>query len=1028
MELSGDTPNPLALTLPSAGASPDSLVASSGRYEIRREVGRGGQSVVYAAFDKSLNREVALKVPRVGVDGQLHPDAEARFLREARITARLEHPNIIAVHEIGRSDDGQLFCTQRLVRGDEHGRVGTLGKAMSGLTSLPERLALLPRLLAVCDAISYAHEQGVVHRDLKPDNVVLGRLGETVVLDWGIARVLSESEAPPGRVQTLEGQAIGTPLYMSPEQAQGRRELINKSSDVWSIGVMLYELLAGTPPHLAPSLVEVMDKVRTSPVPPLQQRSPGVPRALAALVMRALERDQARRYPDAKALADDLRAFLDGRTVGAHDYSAVELVRLFVSRNRTAAIIGVVSVVLLVAAVFALSRAVNESRASLASAYVQKARQAEAMLRWEEASAWYAAARELAATEEATVGLRSAWPRANQQTIELVGHQGSVISLASSADGHTLFSGGADGTVRIWDLATHAAPRVLQGSASVNALALSRDGRTLYSGGEDNQLHQWDLASGQGSVIAPLSDAINALAVSPDGTTIAVATEAKEVLLFELATGKPRWTSAHLKPVYTVAFSPDGATLVSASWDGVVKVWRVADGELLKSWGAHLGSVLSATFSPDGLWLATGGRDSTVRVWSTATWAEVQTLVGNTQKAYAVAWSRDGQFIASAGADGTSRAWSKQLVPLASASLGRDDELRATVFMGQSSTVATGGRRGVITVRTLADRVPPQLGQIETIALSELSDGRWATQQSHGFALFSPDLRQRESFEHAQGDPHPLEDYPTRGMVITRDGTLAVGSSVDGKVNFYDVSARRPLKQLSEHQASIDSITLSPDDQRLLTLDRSGRAMLWSVSEQKLIAELPRAGDGLFSGAFSPDGRWIVTAAYDRKVRLYDTQTLAEVRVFVGHELGVRSVAFSPDSSRIAAGGWDHTVRLWNVADGAMTTTLLGHQDVVSSVDFSPDGRQLASGSFDGTLRLWNLATNSEALRYVVDEGRINTLRYARDGQSIYYARMNPHRLVLIDERVPATLKEVLEATSITLSGLNASWTPRSQR
>ena len=989
-------------------------------------MGRGGQSIVYAAFDRSLGREVALKVPRVGVDGRVHPDAEARFLREARITALLEHPNIISVHEIGRSDDGQLFCTQRLVRGDEHGRVGTLGQAMGGLTTLAERLALLPRLLDVCDAISYAHEHGVVHRDLKPDNVVLGRLGETVVLDWGLARVLSQGEAPAGPVQTLEGQAIGTPLYMSPEQAHGRRDLIGKTSDVWSLGVMLYELLAGAPPFLGTSLVEVMEKVQSSPVPPLLQRSPGVPRALAALVMRALERDQARRYPDAKALADDLRAFLDGRTVGAHDYSAAELARLFVSRNRTAAIVGVVSVVLLVAAVFALWRAVQDSRVSLAAAYVQKARQAETMLRWEEAAAWYAAARELSATEEAAAGLRSAWPRANQRTIELVGHEGSVIALASSADGQTLFSGGADGTVRVWNLATPGPARVFAGTLSVNALALSRDGRSLFSGGEDNQLRQWDVASGEGSVLAPLTDAINALATSPDGATLAVATEAKQVLLFELATGRPRWEGAHLRPVYTVAFSPDGALLVSGSWDGVVNVWRVADGSLVKTWTGHQGSVLGAAFSPDGSFLLTSGRDSTVRVWRTGTWTEVQTLVGNTQKAYAAAWSRDGQFIASAGADGTSRVWSAQHWPLPSASLGRDDELRTTLFLGDSTTLVTGGRRGVITLRPIGDRVPPQRGQIDMLAISELADGRLAGQQTLGFGVFSPDLRIRESFEPSRNEAALAESYPARGVVLTRDGKLAVGSSLDGKVNFYDVAARRPLAQLAEHEAPIDALTLSPDETRLLTLDRRGRALLWSVPERRLLAELPRAPDGLFSGAFSADGRWIATAAYDRKVRLYDAQTLTEVRVFLGHELGVRCVAFSPDSTRLAAGGWDHSVRLWNAADGTLTATLLGHQDVVSSVAFSGDGRRLVSGSFDGTLRIWDLATKSEVLRYVADEGRVNALRFSRDGRSLYYARMNLHRLALVDEQVPATLDEVLKATSVTLHGLTADWNPRS--
>ncbi|MDX2013398.1 MAG: serine/threonine-protein kinase [Myxococcaceae bacterium] len=990
------------------------------RYELRRELARGGQSIVWVAFDRELGREVAFKMPLPGPDGSVDAQTEARFLREARLTARLDHPNVITVHEFGRTTDGRLFCAQRLVQGDELGRVGTLAEAIHEATTLDQRLALLPRVLAVCNAVAYAHQLGVVHRDLKPDNVVLGRLGETVVLDWGLGRVLGEvDDATPlaAGPSTLDGQVFGTPLYMSPEQARGERDRVGPRSDVWSLGVMLYEVLTGRTPFAAPgrSIPEVIEAVRDEAVPPLLAQAPRVPRALAAVVTRALERDEARRYPDAGALAKDLEAFLDGRAVGVYDYSAAELLRLVVRRNRTASLVGAVSLAVLVVAFAALVRSVQENRRSLAGAYVEKGRLAEGLLRWEEAAVWYAAAKGLASREDAAAGLRVVWPRATQPSRQWAAHEGGVKALVASPDGATLYSAGVDRAVRAWNVSSGASVKVLEGhSQTVNALALSPDGATLFSGSEDNTVRRWDPASGAGAVLVTLPDAVNAVVVRPGGGALAIGCEDGTVSLFE--GGALRVLTRHRHPVYTVAFSPNGAWLASGSWDGDARVTDVGTGAPVASLQGHDHAVLAMAFSPDGTLLASAGRDTTVRLWSTSTWNEPKVLLGNTQKVYALAWEQGGELLASAGADGTSRVWARpHHLPLASGSLGRDDELSATTFLPGTKVLVTAGRRGVITVRSL-EGVTPQLSNWHDIwTLTELDDGRVAIPHQGGVAFVAA--------PRGEVTRPPLTAMSSRLVVVTRDGSLAASAGVSSSVTLFDVGTGAVLAEFVGHEGQLEELTFSRDERWLASVDRTGLAFVWDVARRTRLVALPRVKDGLFGAAFAPDGRRLALASYGRTVHVYDTSTWQSVLELRGHAHGVRAVAFSPDATVLASAGWDRSVRLWRVADGAPLATLYGHQDVVNDLSFSPDGTRLASGSHDATIRLWDVDQHLEVMRFIPDEGRVNRVRFSRDGRRLFYTRQALHSIDLVDEKVPASLDEVLSRTGLSIDGLRVVWT-----
>jgi tetratricopeptide (TPR) repeat protein len=313
-------------------------IALDERYREGEEIGRGGGGRVVRAVDRRLDRPVALKVPVAA-----EASSRARLEREARVMARLEHPGIVPVHDAGRLVDGTPYYAMKLLGGR------TLRDVVRAATTLDERLVLAPHVLAVAEAVAYAHSRRVIHRDLKPANVLVGEFGETVVIDWGLAKDLAATGDDAITLgggasfgdQTEAGAVMGTPQYMPPEQARG--EVVDERADVYALGAILYDLLAGAPPYPLVPGESVLARVLAEPPPPLAEVAPGAPRDLIAIAETAMARDPRARYRTAIELADDLRRYLGGRLVAAHHYSAAALARRWVRRHRGAVAIGAVA-------------------------------------------------------------------------------------------------------------------------------------------------------------------------------------------------------------------------------------------------------------------------------------------------------------------------------------------------------------------------------------------------------------------------------------------------------------------------------------------------------------------------------------------------------------------------------------------------------------------------------------------------------------------------------------------------------------
>ena len=531
-------------------------------YAVEGTFARGGIGRILRARDQRLGRPVALK-ELLNPGG---PD-EGRFLNEALVTARLQHPGIVPIYEAGRWSSGEPFYAMRLVSGR------SFDERLQETKSFAERLALLPHVLAVAEAVAYAHSQRIIHRDLKPANVLVGEFGETVVIDWGLAKQLTDGPEPAtdtAREQayssradtpvmtaddpnhTQAGLVLGTPAYMPPEQAAGRP--VDERVDVYALGAILYHLLSGTRPYGKGNAHEVLNRVIAGPPAAIERLVTGVPEELLAIVTQAMARDPAGRYPTAQAMAEDLRRFLTGQLVGAHHYSRVDLLKRFARRNRAVlAVAGIALAALGTVGTVSVRRIMAErDRAEL--------KQAEAEAASREAT--------LRADQLTLVEARTAVERFPNKALEWLGTLSPAFAQWGSA------------RVIAADAQARGLARLLRGhTKGVNFVTFSADGRWLATVSDDRTVRLWNAQSGESKVLGSHDDEAWRAAFSPDSQWLATTSKDRTLRLWDVKAGGSRVLQGHAAPLMGVVFSQDSRRVFTSSMDGEVWRWDVASAE-----------------------------------------------------------------------------------------------------------------------------------------------------------------------------------------------------------------------------------------------------------------------------------------------------------------------------------------------------------------------------------------------------------------------------------------------------------------
>jgi serine/threonine protein kinase len=639
-----------------------------GRFRIRRTLGAGGFGTVYLAFDEQLEREVALKVPRARSSAR----RQAEVLGEARAAARLRHPGIVQVFEVG-SADGHDYIASAFVEGRSLAQEiadGAIGP------DDPSRAARVVRGLA--DALAYAHGLGIVHRDVKPANVLLDTGGRPHLADFGLA-VRPED--------TRRSGISGTPAYMSPEQARG--EEARPASDQYALGVILYELLTARLPFDGPAATVMVDVIHRPPDPPRSIR-PGIPEPLQSICLRALSKEPADRFPDCRAMAEALRSWL--RREGARRGDPDRLVRLIerlpglgrISAGSARRAVGGLVVASSAAGMVALG-----------------------VYTFSQARDYFNSGVRVVIARPVDSGRRPLWESRAPGPLSdgLFGVDGAVLR----AVGPGLGSWEATSGRRIdWQEEVR---------SPIRSIALSADGRWLALGDDDGTLVLRDLEAGRDAHrVAAHASTISRLAFSPDGSRACSASWDHTASVWDVATGREEGTlRGHADAVLSACFSPDGAMLATCGPDRAI-LWDAETLEPLHRLEGHRGAVTGVAFSPDGERLATSGLDRTVRLWDPTTGLALFELRGPDRALLDVAWSPDGRSIAASEGDdpdappspSPAAVWiwdaeersSAEVIPTTQGSIGRlafGPEGSSLVGIGQDGSIgcwAVGGDRG----------------------------------------------------------------------------------------------------------------------------------------------------------------------------------------------------------------------------------------------------------------------------------------------------------------------------------------------
>ncbi|MBP5591671.1 protein kinase [bacterium] len=903
----------------------------SGRYEIMEELARGGSGRILVVFDRHVGRKIAMKellsdiskAPSQDDDPQVTA-IRNRFLREARVTGRLEHPSIVPVYEIGQHPDGSFYYTMRLVKGT------TLLSAIKKCRSVFDRLELLPHFYHVCNAVAYAHSKGVINRDLKPSNVMIGEFGETVVLDWGLAKIKGSDETvfvrhdDEGVGKTVVGQAIGTPSYMPPEQAEGNIGEIDEISDIYSLGAILYQILTGKTPFSGRTTDEIIRKVLNENVESAVQKDRDIPPELAAIAEKALSKSKDERYASVGEMIDDLSAYMSGRKVGVYHYSVFESLKFVAVRHKAAfistLIIFTVTFLAALQIIFLLNKttvARNEAERGKITANYRTAQAFSEKSNKLDTEKSYIASRIYAAAAMYYNPLNKKSP---EYSPGFSAHSGDSEEMLSSAASKFYIKNFHRGATFERDIPVGCKVTSAAISHSENVIATGCDNGTvtLFTFPALSEIYKFDLGSRVSGFVFSDDDKKLSVSLSEEKNFVidiqAKTAETSVERRFEGNSSKfegvfSKWYQKENDKISAFALSPDRKTLLAGTESGRIAVFSMESRNLVNILTFRNSALSDIHFQKDSTHFATASKEGKIVVWDAVTLSPLFVIDGHDSAVSAAFFVGDDRLV-SAGEDGLLRIWTRygrqvtELFDVAS------EDIRKAVFLkGLNAVFALSGNK--ISIVSKNEGVLFEHEEISMVTDGAVSsDGRYVAIAEKGALLRFYD---RESA--GEKDIELKEEI--RSVDISPDSDHAAVCS-DSEIMLVSFQRDEVKSSRCVRDSAVRPV-FSPGGKKLAALC-GGTITIFSVPDFSVFSEVKIEGREAVSLEFMPDSTLL--AGFDKGILSHIDTYDNSIMDFSGRFDISDKIAVSSDGTFAATLSAHNGVRIWNVREHRLFLTI----------------------------------------------------------------------------------------------------------